>query len=485
MRAAAIVLGVLMASCGGGGGAGGASVAFAIAGTAPAPGAVDVPIDGVLAVTFTAPADAASLTADVLRLETSTGAPVAGQLLFQAFDTANVRFTPAAPLLVNVAYKLRVKGSIRSREGASLGADLVVPFTTASPGPTVRPDQIVDLGNALLEPRFLAVAVKVANGSIVVFGGYRSPTEVNGTAEVYDAATRRFRLLASPMVSRRAEFTATPLSDGRVLLAGGVAAPGGAPLASTELFDPRTETFLPGPPLGVGRRRHGACEFPGGSEVLVTGGYGADGAARTDGEKLAGGAWHAVAGALTTGTVDHAQVAVDATTIYISVGNVSGKAALFEEEELRPRQEFDGRFRTVAFKADGDRVFLVGGDTRSIATFDRDSGTTFPASVFLDERRGAHTVTRRGGANRFLVAGGFNIARFGEPALDSMEVVEYVPIGAFGTPDATVHPVQNVFLPVPFAGHVAGSASDGSILLAGGVGDGAGPHSRRAVLVLP
>jgi hypothetical protein len=484
MRLVKLAMMLLLGSCGGGGG-GAAAPIFDVAGVTPRDGTVDASIDSDLAITFTAPMDLGSATPDSVRLETGGGAAVPGTLLVQPSSPTNLRFDPHEPLLYNSAYRLVVRGTIRAFDGTPLGADRVVRFITESPGPTVRPDQLVDLGDALRVPRFLAQAHPTPSGRIVVFGGYRSPAEVDGTAEVFDPATRTFRLVASPMLSPRAEFTATGLPDGRVLLAGGVAAPGGEPLASTEVFDPERETFAPGPPLLVGRRRHAACAFPGSGEVLVTGGVGADGAARTDGERLRNGAWTFAAGALETGTADHAQMPVDADTIYISVGNVLGKAALFDEEQIRPRQEFDGRLRTTLFKVDGNRVFVIGGDTRSIAVFDLDSGTTFPASVFLRERRGAHTSTRRGDPHRFLVAGGFNIARAGEPALDSMEVVEYLPIGPFALPDANVHPVLNLKLPRPFAGHVAGTAADGAVLLAGGFGDGVGEHSRRAVLVLP
>ena len=41
-----------------------------------------------------------------------------------------------------------------------------------------------------------------------------------------------------------------------------------------------------------------------------------------------------------------------------------------------------------------------------------------------------------------------------------------------------------MLLPIPFAGHVGFNEPDGPSVLAGGIGDGSGPHSRRVVLVL-
>jgi hypothetical protein len=65
--------------------------------------------------------------------------------------------------------------------------------------------------------------------------------------------------------------TATPLADGRVLIAGGVVAAFTMPGAGTLLFDPLTGAFAPGPPLLVARRDHSAARLANG-DVLVVGG---------------------------------------------------------------------------------------------------------------------------------------------------------------------------------------------------------------------
>jgi hypothetical protein len=73
----------------------------------------------------------------------------------------------------------------------------------------------------------------------------------------------------------RAAHTATLLADGRVLLAGGCTADScelEARGAMTELFDPRTSRFEPGPRLLRPRVGHGAARLPDGS-VLVFGGW--------------------------------------------------------------------------------------------------------------------------------------------------------------------------------------------------------------------
>jgi hypothetical protein len=64
------------------------------------------------------------------------------------------------------------------------------------------------------------------------------------SAEVWEAATGQWRLLAGRMAHDRQFHTATELADGRVLIAGGVRETAG-PYVFAELFDPQTETFTP------------------------------------------------------------------------------------------------------------------------------------------------------------------------------------------------------------------------------------------------
>ena len=91
---------------------------------------------------------------------------------------------------------------------------------------------------------------------------------------------------------------------------------------------------------------------------------------------------------------------------------------------------------------------------------------------------------RDGDPHLFLLAGGFQISAPGEPALRTLELARYTPLGPLNTPDVTVLGLASVELPVAFAGHIGFNEASGATVLAGGVGDGAGPHSRRVVMIL-
>lgn|GEM_PF-1238030 len=82
-------------------------------------------------------------------------------------------------------------------------------------------------------------ATLLTNGKVLVAGG-STPTGTTASAELYDPATGQWTGTGS-MTIGRVGHTATLLADGRVLIAGGDLF--GLSLASAELYDPNTETW--------------------------------------------------------------------------------------------------------------------------------------------------------------------------------------------------------------------------------------------------
>ncbi len=123
--------------------------------------------------------------------------------------------------------------------------------------------------------RWCATATLLIDGRILVAGGYDSiyrggPS--SNSAELYDPETSSFSSTGS-MAYGRTYHTATPLPDGRVLIAGGEAKENGSSsLASAELYDPMTGAFNPGGAMADMRSDHTATLLSDG-RVLVAGGY--------------------------------------------------------------------------------------------------------------------------------------------------------------------------------------------------------------------
>jgi N-acetylneuraminic acid mutarotase len=96
-----------------------------------------------------------------------------------------------------------------------------------------------------------------------------SLSNIVATSEVFDPVTSTWAMVGS-LTTARAQHTATRLNDGRVLVAGGVDASGGA-LASTEIYDPATQSWSAGPPMSVARDLPSATLLADG-RVLISGG---------------------------------------------------------------------------------------------------------------------------------------------------------------------------------------------------------------------
>jgi N-acetylneuraminic acid mutarotase len=103
------------------------------------------------------------------------------------------------------------------------------------------------MGTARLEH----TATLLADGRVLVAGGQGESTTDNPTglasAELYDPASGTFSP-TGPMAGKRVLHTATLLADGRVLVTGGaqtLLVGAGFPLASGEIYDPKSGTFSP------------------------------------------------------------------------------------------------------------------------------------------------------------------------------------------------------------------------------------------------
>lgn len=223
-------------------------------------------------------------------------------------------------------------------------------------------------GGRLQQPRARHAVVALADGRALVVGGAN-----RNTVELWDAATRSFRLVTARMSHVREWPTATLLADGRVLIAGGDTIAPNYVLA--EIFDPVTEAFTPvaapaASPFTVRRHLHAAHRTVDG-RVLLLGGLAIDAPAQ---------------GMLAS---------------VLQFDPATG--------QMTARRDLDAARALAAAVAIGDEVLLFGGATDSQAAAGsavawRD-GTAPRALAAMPAGRAFHTATRMGDG-RVLILGG-------------------------------------------------------------------------------
>lgn len=111
-------------------------------------------------------------------------------------------------------------------------------------------------------------------GSRAILAGGFDGDNVLSSAEIFTESTHGFAATGS-MGTARGRHAAAALADGRVLITGGLVPVGGGPTTidskTTEIFDPTSGTFTPGPDMSVARFNHSAVALDDG-RILVLGG---------------------------------------------------------------------------------------------------------------------------------------------------------------------------------------------------------------------
>ena len=111
--------------------------------------------------------------------------------------------------------------------------------------------------------RYNFAATLLRNGRVLVAGGANESADggMLASAELYDPGTGKWTATGS-MAGSRDDCTATPLHDGRVLVAG----------FGAELYDPTTGKFSPAAPMQASRHQQTATLLPDGRVLMAGGG---------------------------------------------------------------------------------------------------------------------------------------------------------------------------------------------------------------------
>jgi N-acetylneuraminic acid mutarotase len=194
--------------------------------------------------------------------------------------------------------------------------------------------------------RIGAVGVLLRDGTAYIVGGYNNGSYLS-SAEIYDPSAQTFSTSSAYLLDSREDATATLLSDGKVLIAGGYGMSSSAStvgfLNSVEIFDPATKTMAIASTMNSARYGHSATLLSDG-KVLVAGGCTNSEAGITLCDQYVGtaevydpstGAWTKT-GTMNTPRIGHTASLLPDGTVLIAGGTDQNKAPVAAAEIYDP-----------------------------------------------------------------------------------------------------------------------------------------------------
>ena len=369
-------------------------------------------------------------------------------------------------------------------------------ITVAPHAPAVRASSAAPWSatGSMTAARVYHASITLSDGRVLVSGGVDGTGHILASAEMYDPHSGQWSA-AGRMSAGRAGVTAALLPDGKVLVAGGASGTFGhsSVLRSAELYVPRTGRWSATGRMATPRYNYAVAVLRNG-QVLVCGGVDASGQALAGAELYnpLTGAWRAT-GSMTVARAAHSATLLPDGRVLVA-GGVSG--AFGSGPALRGAELYDprtGRWRTTGRMSearavqtatllpDGD-VLVAGGESGQ-----SDSSSVLASAELYHARTGAWTL-----------AGHMAVPRYNQTATllrDGRVLVaggQDESVAGQSLASAELYdPRSNIWAVAPAmtmarTGHSAALLPDGRVLVAGGdTRDAAGPTSPSAELYDP
>jgi hypothetical protein len=319
-----------------------------------------------------------------------------------------------------------IPSALGQRHASERSSDVEIPLLKQQPAPLEPGSKSLShldggtwtpTGN-LNTARVYHTATLLLDGMALVEGGYDTlnPFHASASAELYDPASGTWTATDS-LNTARAEHTATLLSNGMALVAGG--SDGTSALASAELYDPASRTWTVTGSLNTARADHTAALLADGVTTLVAGG--SNSLASAELYDPASGTWTAT-DTLNTARADHTATwlprfngMVLVAGGYDSSFNPSASAELYDPAS--GTWTVTGSLNTA--RAEHTATLLPNGMTLVAGGFDDTGNASASAELYdpasrtwtvtgsLNTARARHTATLLPNGT-VLVAAGFN-----------------------------------------------------------------------------
>jgi hypothetical protein len=357
--------------------------------------------------------------------------------------------------------------------GCTQGYQVATPTAESGPvaaPPASTPPPARGLGRVVPTDRLSVMravhtATLLTSGQVLVAGGCTAHScemdESGATAELFDPAVGAFTRVGN-MTTTRSGHTATRLPSGLVLIAGGWSR--GGVVASAELYDPATRTFAASGSLREARGGATATPLPDGT-VLITGGS-ANGRLLASAEVYSPGTGtFSPTGSLAVPRGGHAAALLPDGHVLITGGS-SGRGAVLASAEIydpatgifaRTGDMTVVRHKHAAVALRDGTLLIVGGSDM------RDSRGQYASVEVYDPKGGGFAATAAMSAARYKLPDAVVPLRTGEVLIagGDEQVEVYDPVArAFRTGAGS--------LGSPWSFATATLLPDGAVLIAGG-----------------